>query len=299
MLTFDVIDVETANADRESICQIGVVHVREGEVVDEWKTLVNPEDWFDPFNISIHGIRECDVQNSPTIPKVYGELCSRLRDSVLVSHTSFDQVALDRATMRYGLERLQVKWLDSTKIVRRAWPDRYGQRGYGLKNVAKDLGISFEHHDALADAKAAAKIVLHACTDTETDIEDWLSRVDRPIFSSARVRHSRPTRSIKREGNVDGKFFGETVLFTGTLVVSRDKAADMAAEVGFNVAENINKKVTMLIVGTQDKNRLNGYEKSGKHRRAEKLVDQGVDIRILSENDFFELLRIDPSRIET
>ena len=48
MLTFNAIDVETANADRASICQIGIVHVRDGEIEDRWQTLVNPEDWFDP-----------------------------------------------------------------------------------------------------------------------------------------------------------------------------------------------------------------------------------------------------------
>ena len=62
MLTFNSIDVETANADRASICQIGIVHVREGIIEDQWKTLINPEDWFDPWNESIHGINETDVK---------------------------------------------------------------------------------------------------------------------------------------------------------------------------------------------------------------------------------------------
>ena len=49
MLTFNSIDVETANADRASICQIGIVRVRDGKIQDQWQTLVNPEDWFDPW----------------------------------------------------------------------------------------------------------------------------------------------------------------------------------------------------------------------------------------------------------
>ena len=48
----------------------------------------------------------------------------------------------------------------------------------------------------------------------------------------------------------------------------------------------------MLVVGTQDKNRLNGYEKSSKHRKAEVLIEQGVDIQILSESNFSELTGI-------
>ena len=288
MLTFNSIDVETANADRASICQIGIVHVREGKIEDQWQTLINPETGFDTCNVSIHGIDESDVINSPTLPKVRAELRARLRRSVLVSHTSFDRVAFERAMTRYDLEQLQVTWLDSAKIARRAWPERYRQSGYGLKDIARDLDISFRHHDALEDARAAAEIVLRACAATNTDIEGWLRRVGRPITGSS----SSSTLSTKRERNVDGALFGETIVFTGMLVIPRQEAADMAADAGCNVANNVSRKVTMLVVGIQDKIKLNGYEKSSKHRKAEALIEQGVNIQILSECDFSELTRV-------
>ena len=197
MLTFNSIDVETANADRASICQIGIVHVREGVITDQWQTLVNPEDWFDPWNVSIHGIDEADVGDSPTLPEVRAELRTRLRGSVLVSHTSFDRVAFERAMTRYDLEQLHVTWLDSAKIARRAWPERYGRSGYGLKNVARNLDIIFRHHDALEDARAAAEIVLRACAATKIDIEGWLRRVECPIFPPSSRSSSGSTPSAK------------------------------------------------------------------------------------------------------
>lgn len=286
MLTFNSIDVETANADRASICQIGIVHVRDGEIEDQWQTLVNPEDWFDPWNVSIHGIDKNDVRHSPKLPEVRGELCARLRGSVLVSHTSFDRVAFERAMTRYDLEQLQVTWLDSAKIARRAWPESYGRSGYGLKNIANDLDISFRHHDALEDARAAAEIVLRACSSTEIGIEGWMRRIDRPIF---------PSSSTKREGNVEGALFGETILFTGALGIPRLQAADIAAEAGCGVVNGVSKKVTMLVVGIQDESKLKGYEKSSKHRKVEALIERGVDIQILSESDFSELIGADLS----
>ena len=290
MLTFNSIDVETANADRASICQIGIVHVREGKIEDQWQTLVNPEDWFDPWNVSIHGIEENDVRHSPTLPDVRGELRDRLRGSVLISHTSFDRVAFERAMVRYDLEKLRVTWLDSAKIARRAWPESYGRNGYGLGNIAKDLEISFRHHDALEDARAAAEIVLRACASTETDIEGWLRRVDLPIFTS-----SPRALSAKREGKVEGALFGETILFSGALGIPRQKAADMAAGAGCNVVNSVSKKVTMLVVGIQDESNLKGYQKSSKHRKVEELIEKGVEIQILSESDFSELMVVDLS----
>ena len=170
------VDVETANANRSSICQIGIVHVRDGEIQDQWETLINPEDWFDPTNIAIHGIDEDDVIGSPTLPEVCEELRRRLSGSVLVSHTAFDRVAIERALARYELEQLQVAWLDSARIARRAWPDDFGANGWGLKKVAKALGISFKHHDALEDARAVAEVVLRACSAADLDIEGWIKR---------------------------------------------------------------------------------------------------------------------------
>ena len=189
---------------------------------------------------------------------------------------------------RYNLQQLQVTWLDSASIARRAWPESYGRSGYGLKNIARDLDIAFKHHDALEDARAAAEIVRRACAATETDIDGWLRRVDRPIFPSS----SGSAPSARREGNVEGALYGETIVFTGALGIPRREAADMAAKVGCDVAASVTKKITMLVVGTQDKSKLNGYEKSSKHRKTEALIEKGVDVQILSERDFSELITL-------
>ena len=83
--------------------------------------------------------------------------------------------------MKYNLDQLQVTWLDSAKIARRAWPDEYSVRGWNLKNIARSLGISFTHHDAQEDARTVAEIVLRACEVSKLDIAGWLQRVEQPI----------------------------------------------------------------------------------------------------------------------
>ena len=286
-LTFNAIDVETANADRASICQIGIVHVHDGNIRDEWKTLLDPEDWFDSWNVAIHGIDERAVRGAPTLPQVRDELRRRLRDSVLVSHTVFDRTAFERAMNRYELEQLQVTWLDSASIVRHVWPARYASRGWGLKKVARDLKIAFTPHDALEDARAAAQVVCHASAASGLDVEALLQRVQQPIIA-------RTTAGIgNREGNAEGQLYGETIVFTGTLSVPREQVVDWAVKAGCNVGGSVTRKTTILVVGLQDMARLRGYEKSSKHRKAEELIGGGQDLRILSENDFIEILRLE------
>ena len=173
-MTFNAIDVETANQDSASICQIGIVQVKAGRISNCLSTLVNPEERFNAFNVRLHGIGPDCVKDSVTLPDLYVQLRRLLEGTVLVSHTSFDRVALDGAARKYGLRPLRTQWLDSAKIARRAWPERYGRSGYNLASVAGDLGISFQHHDALEDARAAAGIVLYACRYTGLDIDGWL-----------------------------------------------------------------------------------------------------------------------------
>ena len=172
-LTFNAIDVETANERSASICQIGIVEVRAGQIGESLSVLVNPEEPFATFNVRLHGIGPDTVADCVTLPEIQAKLRRLLERTPLISHTAFDRVALDGAMRKYGLRPLRAQWLDSAMIARRAWPEKYGKSGYNLANVAGDLGIAFQHHDALEDARAAAEIVLHACRHTGLGIDDW------------------------------------------------------------------------------------------------------------------------------
>ena len=177
-LTFNAIDVETANADRSSICQVGIVRIRDEEIKEQLSALINPEAPFNSFNVALHGIDEEAVRDSPTLPEIEERLRVLLEGTVLVSHTAFDRGALDGAMERYGSRPIRATWLDSSVIARRAWPEKYRRR-WNLAAIAGDLGIAFRHHDAVEDARAAAEIVLRACRHTGVDIDGWLARAGR------------------------------------------------------------------------------------------------------------------------
>ena len=69
-MDFVAIDVETANADMASICQIGLAKYVNGVLSKEWKTYVDPEDYSDGINVSIHGIDESLVRGAPNFQAV-------------------------------------------------------------------------------------------------------------------------------------------------------------------------------------------------------------------------------------
>ena len=97
-MDFVAIDVETAICDNmASICQVGIAGFAVGELVSEWATLVDPGDWFDPFNVFIHGIDEDMVAGAPTLPELATPLLDQLQGKVVICHTHFDRVSLQQA----------------------------------------------------------------------------------------------------------------------------------------------------------------------------------------------------------
>jgi DNA polymerase-3 subunit epsilon len=286
-MEFIALDVETANADIASICAIGLVHFRDGQPVRTLSTLINPEDHFDPVNVGIHGIHPEDVTASPTIEKIYPQLAESLCPSIVVHHTHFDRTAFHKVSLKHKLPDLTCRWLDSSSIARRAWPD-CAQRGYGLADLGRKLNIVFKHHDATEDARAAGEVVVKAIAATGIGIDHWLALVSQPAKKS-KYQDFEP--HVARAGNKEGPLYGETIAFTGKLSIERERAARLAAMAGCKVVDSITKKTSLLVVGDQDIRVLNGHDKSIKQRKAEEMIAKGQEIKILGESDYILLLK--------
>lgn len=278
--SFIAIDVETANADVSSICQIGMAYFENGIIKREFETLINPEDYFDPINTDIHGIRSEDIKYSPRFPDIHYQIKEFFSDQILLTYTSFDRSSLNKVFTKYKLPSIQNEWLDCAKVVRRHWSE-FSYKGYGLKNISKIVGYEFTHHNAMEDAKAAGMILNHVLEESQISIDEWISKCNKKITLPV---------SIKSQGNPDGKYFGDYIVFTGALKIVRSQAAKLACQAGFSVDPSVNKNTTFLVIGELDKTRLKDGNKSSKQLKAEELIRKGQDIKIIYEDDFFELL---------
>ncbi len=283
-MDFTVIDVETANPNLASICQVGIAVFREGTLHESWGSLVNPNDYFHPMNIAVHGIDESMVSTAPSWMEVYEQILPFVTGQIVASHMPFDRTATLRACQGAGLPHFDCSWLDTAKVARRAWVE-FSRSGYGLKNLASHFGISFDHHNAQDDARAAGEILLRAIAHTGSTAAEWCSLVNLPIMPVTRSALA-PIESS------EGVLAGNVVVFTGTLSIPCQQAAEMAAGLGCEVGANVTKQTTLLVVGDQDINRLAGMDKSSKHRKAEELIAKGQTIRVLGESDFQALLQV-------
>lgn len=121
MTRFYALDVETANPDQSTICQIGVGIFEDGKLIDTWKTYIDPQEYFYWRFIDIHGITAEDVQGQPIFPDVYQILRQMFENNIVVHHSPFDRNAFSQVFDKYGLEPFEVKWLDSVKVARKTW----------------------------------------------------------------------------------------------------------------------------------------------------------------------------------
>ena len=277
---FVALDLETASHDRASICQVGMVKVMDGAIVDEFSTLIN-QPAVDEFFTNIHGIKAESLRDAPSLRQAFEAAATFVGDvDAMVTHTSFDRSCLRAAGVRFE----GVRWLDTAKVSRRCWR---GHRHHGLRAITERLGLfdADGYHDALGDARMAAKVLLAAFEHSGQGLEHWLVRAELPVES-----RSGESRGIKTKGaNPEGEHFGETVCFTGAMATPRQDAVTLAERYGFTYTPSVGFKTDYLVVGVQTAKGLKDG-KSTKQRKAENLLkEHGKLVQILTESEFLAL----------
>lgn len=289
-MEFVAFDVETANSDPKSICQIGLALFKDGILVDRWGSYINPETHFDFMNSRIHGITSKDVANSPKLREVVDKLSNYFNNRTVVTYTNFDQNALRRNNISF-----QCEWLDASLVVRRTW-EKIAFSGYGLSNVCIMNKISMEkHHDAESDAIAAGMVLIKAMEHHGIDVEGAKKLVNKRVstlFKKGEMLDTpQPKDMVIEGGNPLGKWYGEVVCFTGELSIPRVQAGIISSQMGFSVKNSVTKKTTFLVKGVQDPTKLNGKDISSKEEKALEAIKMGADIIIIGESEFFDLIR--------
>jgi len=161
-LNFTAIDFETANGASASPCAVGLVKVAEGKIVDSFSTLIKPpypNDWFATGNIGVHGIHPQDVVDAPTWAEALEEMLGFIGSDDLIAHNAgFDMGVLKASAALIEYELPDLRYGCSLVMARKT----YNLDSYRLNQVAYAIGHEeFDHHDALADSDACARIVIH------------------------------------------------------------------------------------------------------------------------------------------
>jgi len=152
MNTFTALDFETAQGYRWSICQVGLVKVENGVIVNELSLLIQPpQNYYWSRFISIHGITPEKTKNSPTFSQAWRIIEPYIKDQTVIAHNGFgfDFPVLEQTLSYYDLPTPKYQGKCTYRIFKK-----------NHAALCAEHNIELNHHDALSDAKACAKLYL-------------------------------------------------------------------------------------------------------------------------------------------
>jgi len=157
---FAAIDFETANQHGSSVCAVGVVVVKNGEITNKFYRLIQPEpNYYDYWNTQCHGLTVKDTDEALVFSKVWKEIEPLIEGLPLVAHNSrFDEGCLKRVFRTYQMDYPDYEFHCTLKASRKAYPKL---ENHQLHTVSRHCGYEMrKHHEALDDAYACAIIAI-------------------------------------------------------------------------------------------------------------------------------------------
>ncbi|MGK0414584.1 MAG: DNA polymerase-3 subunit epsilon [Polaribacter sp.] len=299
-MDFITIDFETATAQRDSPCEIGLTFVENFEIVKSKSWLIKPMyDEFDYFNILIHGIRPEHVADKPEFNELWPEIKPLIENKFLIAHNAgFDFSVLRRTLEAYNLPFPNLEYSCSYIFSKKVWE---GLPAYDLKTLCNYNNISLNHHRAEADSRATAELTIKAFKQNGiTSKEDFPEKLRTNIgqlfeggykpSETKRIYRAKDLAKIvgdPEKHNKESIFYGKTVVFTGALSsMVRSQAQQTIADIGGLNGGGVTKSTDYLVVGQQDYRVVGEDGMSSKQEKAIKYIEQGAEIEILSENEF-------------
>lgn len=160
-LNFCVIDLETTggNPETEKIIEVGMVRIENRKITEERNFLINPHKDIPEFVQKLTGIKNADVQHSPTIEEVIDEICHFIGDSILVAHnTSFDIPFINGVLKKLNRPTLDNKVICTNIMTKYLIPEIMSSN---LSYMSDIFEIPHSNaHRAVEDAKATANLLL-------------------------------------------------------------------------------------------------------------------------------------------
>ena len=284
-----VLDTETTglSAYYDEIIEIGILRVRNNEIVDRYDQLIKPNFDIDDFITALTGITNDMLEGMPSIDSVKTDVLSFIGDDIILGHnTSFDMRFLNEGFKT----QLSNQYMDTMQFARKLYPEL---KHYSLSDLTDYLGLHNNEHRALADCIATKELydaVKTRMVEKNLVIEDLWPASGSHGGKGIDIKAIKPDEVVVDK---DGFFYNRHVVFTGKLEkMLRKDAMQIVVNLGGVLDNSVTKQTNYLILGDNDYNAILKGEKSSKHKKAEKLKLEGQDIEIIDERTFYDLLEV-------
>lgn len=302
-MKFVAIDIETVNDSPTSIATIGCVGVDNGTIVKTKEYYIKPDPFvFEENAIAVNGLREADFVNCPTFSEIWGDLRNFIADyDFCVAHNAiFDFGIIKYCCQKYHLQYDDFTVVDTLAYSRNIFPELPSHK---LDSLCENFKIKLrDHHNALCDATATAKLLSVFIKTENATILDVIENGNAINFSDLNVRNHVGIRNNKKENYnpnwtlrakdvaaANVPFCHENVFCTKNVVISGDletmtrkEAYSVLKACGAVPCDNITMKTNYLIT--------NAEVETGKIKKAKEYIARGIKIEIIDEGKFVKIL---------
>lgn len=302
-MRFSVIDIETVNDSPTGIATIGCVGVDNGTIVKTKEYYIKPEPFvFEENAIAVNGLREADFVNCPTFSEIWEDLRNFISDyDFCVAHNAiFDFGIIKYCCQKYHLQYDDFTVVDTLAYSRNIFPDLPSHK---LDSLCENFKIKLrDHHNALCDATATAKLLSVFIKTENATILDVLENGNALNFSDFKARNHVGIRNNKKENynpnwtlhakdveaadvsfQSDNPFNEKNVVISGNLsAMDRKSAYSLLKACGAVPCDSVTMKTDYLIT--------NSEVETGKIKKAREYIARGIKIEIIDEGKFVKIL---------
>lgn len=254
---FAVLDFETTGVSgkKNRVIEIGIVHVKNMEIVDSYQTFINPGLLVPYYITKITGITDANVHDAPFFEDVTSQVLNFIGESVLVAHNlPFDYSFLKNEFIRADIFIPKMESLCTLKLARKMYPEL---KSKSLGNLVKHFGIRHKHvHRALGDAMVTAKLLIKMVTQLKEDqnittLNELLAYQSvTPIKSNLRIIKKKLAVDFSKAPTTSGVYLFKDakgkIVYIGKAKIIKKRVANYFSNTAARKAKQIVRKASSL-----------------------------------------------------
>lgn len=291
---------ECVNDNRDSVCHLILIPVNEGIKQTPVDFILNPEA---PFDFVMSGISESEVIKAPKYRDGWDKI-QKIFDkypNIICSADGYSARALYATLKRLDIKFNRINYSNAKNIFRRVFDEVSYSFDFLNYKYFNDCIIDTEAEDI---ATRWADLTIKSLNESPLDnLSDFLSEnrirpgmmsIDDFIPSKCiKVKYDKTfdAESIEVDADNENPFYQKNVVFTGKLEkMPRNTARGLVVAIGGYAPETLTQDTNYLVVGNQDLRVVGESGLSGKMKKAAKYKEKGLDIEIINEKDFLEMI---------
>lgn len=284
-----VIDIETSDMDYfyGEIIEIACIKIKNNQIIETFDQLIKPKNRIRPFTTQLTGITNEMVEKKEDIKTILLKLKEFIQDEILIGqNVNFDVNYIYDAMQDQLDEPLTNNFIDTLRLSRRLVSDI---KNHKLQTLAQYFNATTPTHRAMADVMATH----HIFNELKAIAKENPSKlIVKQTSKSKQTNLELITATINpNEIEKNNYFYNKRVCFTGKMdFLTKKDAAQIIANLGAHIQKDVDYHTNVLILGNLEYQQKRFNDKSSKHKKAEQLIEHNVNIEILTERAFLELI---------